>query len=305
MMKRFLIVFTFLSCLYSANAQQQYVITQYMFNGLVVNPAYAGMHESWSFTLMARQQWSGIYGAPKTQTFTAHGPLTKNEESSAGLVLSNDTYGAISLRNIYASYAYRINFDRGRQHLSMGLQGGVTLFDVNLGKDDLIDPQDPALNQNYSSSFPNFGTGIYYNAPKFYAGFSVPFLINNRLNQTENNLSKQVKHYYLTGGGVIKLGHDVQYKPSFLIRYVDGLPTDIDVTTSFLFKDVIWVGATYRIKNSIDFILEIQFTNNLRLGYSYDMVTTELNSATRGSNEIVLNYRIKKESSRVYNPRRF
>ena len=304
-MRNYLISIAFLFCLSKSPAQQQYVMTQYMFNGLVLNPAYAGTHESWSFSLMARQQWNGIYGAPQTQTFSVHGPVSRGEESSAGLIVSNDKFGAISLCNVYAAYAYRINFDRGRQHLSMGLQGGFSLFNVDLERDDLIDPNDPALNQNYSSNIPNFGTGIFYNGPKFYAGFSIPFLVNNRLNQTENDLSRQVRHYYLTGGGVFSLSQEVKYKPSFLIRYVDGLPSDIDITTSFLFKDIIWTGVTYRLKNSVDFILEVQFTDNFRLGYSYDLVTTELNTATRGSNELVLNYRIRKQHASINHPRKF
>ena len=284
--------------------QQQYVISQYMFNGLVLNPAYAGTHESWSFTLMTRDQWRGIPGAPSTQTFTAHGAITRSNESSVGLIISNDTYGAIALNNLYGVYAYRMSFDRGRHHLSMGLQGGASLFNVDLSQDDLIDPDDPVLNNDFSSIMANFGTGIFYNGPKAYAGVSVPFLLNNRLNQSEDDLSRQVRHYYLTGGAILPLSHDVKYKPSFLIRYADGI-SDIDLTTSFLFKDVIWLGVTYRVKNSTDFILEIQFTDNLRFGYSYGLVTSELGQSTSGSHEIVLNYRIKKQHPRVNHPRRF
>ncbi|MEQ8626198.1 type IX secretion system membrane protein PorP/SprF [Ekhidna sp.] len=284
--------------------QQQYVISQYMFNGLVLNPAYAGTHESWSFTLMTRNQWRGIPGAPSTQTFTAHGSVTRNNESSAGLIVSSDAFGAISLSNIYGVYAYRMNFDRGRHHLSMGLQGGATLFNVDLSNANLIDPDDPVLNNDYSSTMANFGTGIFYNGPKLYAGLSVPFLLNNRLNQSEQDLSRQVRHYYLTGGGIFPIGHDVKYKPSFLLRYAGGL-ADIDINTSFLFRDVIWLGVTYRVKNSIDFILEIQFTDNLRFGYSYGLVTSELRQSTSGSHEVVLNYRIKRKHPRVNHPRRF
>ena len=284
--------------------QQQFVITQYMFNGLVLNPAYAGTHESWSFTVMNREQWSGIPGSPSTQTLTAHGGFTRNKESALGFILSNDAFGAINFTNVYAAYAYRINFGRSRHHLSMGLQGGVSLLNVDLSREDLIDPNDPVLNNDYNSRMPNFGTGIFYNGPKFYGGISVPFILNNRLNQSDQDLSRQVRHYYLTCGAILPLSHDIKYKPSFLVRYANGI-SDIDITTSFLFRDVIWLGVTYRVKNSVDFILELQFTDNFRFGYSYGLVTSELGQSTSGSHELVLNYRIKKQHPRVNHPRRF
>ncbi|WP_420315781.1 type IX secretion system membrane protein PorP/SprF [Ekhidna sp.] len=304
MSRKFLIAILIFFVAGHLNGQQQFVMTQYMFNGLVLNPAYAGTHESWSLTAMSRHQWSGIPGAPSTQTFTAHGAITGNNESSAGMILSNDQFGAISLNNLFGVYAYRMNFDRGRHHLSMGLQGGISLFNVDLSRDDLIDPDDPVLNNDFNSFMANFGTGIFYNGPKIYAGLSVPFILNNRLNQSEQDLSRQVRHYYLTGGGIFPISHDVKYKPSFLIRYTDGI-SDIDITTSFLFRDIIWFGVTYRVKNSIDFIFEIQFTDNLRFGYSYGLVTSELGQSTSGSHEIVLNYRMGRRHPRVNHPRRF
>ncbi|WP_370087142.1 type IX secretion system membrane protein PorP/SprF [Ekhidna sp.] len=304
MVRKFLFII-FLLIIVQSMAQQQYVISQYMFNGLVVNPAYAGIHESWSFTMMTRSQWSGIPGAPTTHTFSAHGPITRNKESSAGLIFVKDEFGAISFNNVFGVYTYRISFDRGQQHLSMGLQGGFSNFHVELSREDLIDPDDPALNSDYNSTFPNFGTGIYYSDKKFYAGLSVPFIVNNRLNQNEQDLSRQVRHYYLTGGGIFMLNHDIKYKPSFMVRYLDGAAPDIDITNSFLLKDIIWTGITYRWSNSIDFILEIQFTDNLRFGYSYGLITSELSQVSTGSHELVINYRIKKQHPKVNHPRRF
>lgn len=285
-------------------AQQQYIITQYMFNGLILNPAYAGSHESWSFTLMSRHQWAGIEGAPTTQSLAAHGPIN-NISSSMGLLLVNDQYGAIKLNNVYASYAYRVSFSKDR-HLSLGLQGGFSSFEVDLSRSHLIDHDDPAIFvDNTRSFFPNAGTGIYYSDPRLFVGFSVPFILNNRLNQSAQDLSRNSRHYYFNIGSTHKLNHSIKFKPSFLLRYVRGVPVDIDVNSSFVFNDVVWLGVTYRLGDSFDFIMEIQFTDNLRFGYSFDLTTSELSAVTSGSHEFVLNYRIKKKHHKVFHPRHF
>lgn len=301
-----LILFALISCNSELHAQQQYIMTQYMFNGLALNPAYAGSHESWSFTFMSRHQWTGIEGAPTTQSLALHGPFNKNDGASGGLLFVKDKFGAISFNNVYASYAYRISFDGGKQHLAMGLQGGFSTFNVDLSNAHLIDPDDPALNsENQSSFLPNFGAGIYFHGQKIYVGVSAPFIINNRLNQTENDLSKQERHYYLTAGSIITLNHNIKLKPSAFIRYVNQVPLDFDLTSSFIFNDIIWFGVTYRLKDSFDIILELQFTDNLRFGYSFDLITSELKAVASGSHEFVLNYRIKKKGHKVFHPRHF
>jgi type IX secretion system PorP/SprF family membrane protein len=289
----------------STFAQQQYVLTQYMFNNLVLNPAYAGSHETWSLTAMTRYQWVGIEGAPRTQTFTAHGPISADKNSSVGLMVINDTYGAIQLNNFYGAYSYRVSFSSDR-HLTLGVQGGASTFNVDLSNANLIDEDDPALNgDNMKSVLPNFGTGVYYHGRKFHAGFSIPYMHNNRLNQLESDLSRQKRHYYFMAGSDLELGPNLVYKPSFLVRYVSGVSPVVDLNSSVLVNDIIWLGLTYRIQNSFDFIFEIQFTDKLRFGYSYDHLSSELNQVTTGSHELVLNYRIKKNSGKVYHPRRF
>lgn len=283
--------------------QQQYIITQYMLNGFALNPAYAGSHQTWSFTLMSRYQWIGIEGAPKTQTFTAHGPIKGN--SSSGLLAVKDKFGAIELTNVYGTYSYKIPFDQNRKQLSLGFQAGVSYFNVDLSKSTLIDPDDPVLdNRSVSNYLPNFGLGIYYQSEKMYCGLSIPYLNNNRLNQVERNLRNNGKHYYLTMGGIIVLNQVIKYKPSFLVRYVSQIALDVDINSSFIFNDVIWLGATYRLNNSFNFLLELQVTNNFRIGYSYDLIRSELGAATSGSNEFVINYRIKRSNKDFY-PRYF
>ena len=222
---RFLIfLLTFIvqaTCCVEVQAQQQYIMTQYMFNGLALNPAYAGSHESWSLTVMSRYQWLGIEGAPTTQTLALHGPVNNVDHASGGLLVVKDKFGAIEIYNVYASLAYRISFDQGRQHFSMGLQGGFSTFNVDLSNAHLIDPDDPVFtNKNINSFLPNFGMGLYYHGQKIYAGISVPYLLKNRLSQVESDLSKQERHYYLTAGSILILNHNIKFKPSALMRYV-------------------------------------------------------------------------------------
>ncbi len=287
------------------NAQQHYIITQYMFNGLVLNPAYAGSHEAWSFTLMSRHQWSGIEDAPRTQSFSAHGPIDRYN-ISGGFLFVNDKFGAIELNNIYTTYAYRISSNGGKNHLSLGLQGGVSTFQVDLSNAYLINQSDPALYENNELSvFPNFGVGVYYSTKNVYAGLSIPYIVNNRLNQSSRDLSRQSRHYYFTAGSTHQLNHSVKFKPSLLVRYVDGVPIDVDLNSSLVFNEIIWLGVTYRWQDSFDFILELQVTDNLRFGYSFDLTTSELSAVTSGSHEFVINYRLKKNHHKVYHPRRF
>lgn len=289
-----------------AGAQQHFIMTQYMFNGLALNPAYAGSHESWSATMMSRHQWTGIEGAPTTQSFAIHGPINRVDKASAGLLFVKDKFGAIELNNVYFSYAYRISFDRGKKHLALGLQGGFSTFNVDLSKSHLIDPDDPVFsNRDMDTFLPNFGVGIYYHGKHMYAGISLPYFNKNRLNQVNSDLNKQIRHYYLTFGSIHTLNHNVKFKPSILIRYVNQVPVDFDLNTSLVFNDVIWVGVTYRLNDSFDFIFEIQFTDNLRFGYSYDLTTSELSAVSSGSHELVLNYRFKRKHHRVYHPRHF
>lgn len=292
--------------LMEVHAQQQYIMTQYMFNGLALNPAYAGSHESWSLTLMERNQWTGIEGAPTTQSLALHGPINRSKDGAIGLLLINDKFGAIELKNFYSSYAYRMSFNGGKQHLSMGLQAGFSTFNVDFSNAQLIDPDDPALTgENLNSFLPNFGAGIYYNGQRFYAGLSLPYFFKNRLSQNDQDLSKQIRHYYLTVGSLLDLSHDLKFRPSLLIRYLNNAPVSVDLNASLIFNDIIWFGITYRHQDSFAFLLELQFTDQFRFGYSFDLITSQLSTVTTGSHEFVLNYRFRRKKNHVFHPRHF
>jgi type IX secretion system PorP/SprF family membrane protein len=284
-------------------SQQQVMFTQYMFNGLAINPAYAGSHETISLTALAREQWTGIEGAPSTQTFSIHSPI-KKQRMSLGLLLLHDRIGVTDQTGVYGSYAYRIPIsDRGL--LSFGLQGGFSFYKANFSQ---ISPTDPVFaNGDVREIQPNIGFGLYYNTEKFFIGASAPQLIETQFdkNNTDSD-SKLLRHYFLTAGYVFELSPSLKLKPSGLIKYVDGAPLEIDLNANLLINEIIWVGFSWRSFDSVDLILQLQITDQLQFGYSYDIATTsDIRRVDGGSHEVTLNYRFSLSKGKVISPRYF
>lgn len=284
--------------------QQHTMYTQYMFNGLVLNPAYAGSHGDLSLTALAREQWSGLKGAPSTQTFAIHSPI-KNKKISLGMVLLRDQIGVSKEHSVYGSYAYRIAMEKGT--LSMGLQVGFTSYREDLN--DLLLLHRPAADfQDQKSSFlPNFGAGVFYSSEHFYAGFSVPRMLQNSIDQDNPvSIAKELRHYFLTGGYLFYLSKDLKLKPNFLLKVVEGAPIQFDLNVNLLIKDLIWVGLSHRFAADWNAIFELQMTRRLRLGYAYDFAsTTDLSAVQSGSHEFMLNYVFVKPEQRMKSPRFF
>lgn len=278
--------------------------TQYMFNGLALNPAYAGSHGELSLTALTREQWSGLEGAPSTQTFAIHSPI-KNKKISLGMVLLRDQIGVSKEHSVYGSYAYRIAMEKGT--LSMGLQVGFTSYREDLN--DLLLLHRPAADfQDQKSSFlPNFGAGLFYSSERFYAGFSVPRMLQNSIDQDNPvSVAKELRHYFLTGGYLFYLSKDLKLKPNFLLKVVTGAPIQLDLNANLLIKDLIWVGLSHRIGADWNAILELQMTRKFRLGYAYDFAsTTDLSAVQSGSHEFMLNYVFVKPEQRMKSPRFF
>ena len=284
-------------------AQQQVMFTQYMFNGLAINPAYAGSHESLSLTALAREQWTGIEGAPSTQTFSAHTPLNQGK-IGVGLMVLHDQLGVSEQTGVFGSYAYRISFSDNKT-LSMGLQAGFSHYDSRYSK---VSPTDPTFaNQDVSEIQPNFGFGLYYSTDRFYAGASVPQLSENIFdrNKRGSNLNL-VRHYFIMSGYVVDLNESLMLKPNLLVKMVEGAPVELDLNANLLIKKLIWLGVSWRSFDSVDALLQLQLTRQLQLGYAYDIATTtELNSINAGSHELMLNYRISLSKSKIITPRYF
>lgn len=283
-----------LTLMSKVEAQQRPVFSQYMFNTLAINPAYAGSQDQLRASAVLRNQWVNLEGAPQTQTLSAHTSLPR-KNIGLGMMLYRESIGVHSDLGLYLSYAYQIKFKRKRR-LAMGLQMGFNNLLSDFNELNSYDVNDPVI--GYFKNFnPNFGTGVYYSTPRFYAGVSVPYLINNKLiSSKEGMLGKEggeARYYFINSGYVFDAAPKVKIKPSVLVRFQEGAPLGADLNINFFLHDLINVGASWRTGDAVVFLTELYLNDNLSFGYSYDMITSSLHKYTRGSHELMLNYRIQ------------
>ena len=288
-------------------SQQAPVISQYMFNGLLLNPAYAGSKPFTSATLMVRKQWAGFEGAPSTQTASIHG-LLENKKVGLGMYVSNDHAGIINRTDLMGTYAYHIQL--GEAKLSFGLQGGFAYLKSTISDLKVYQPNDPVYSLNtVSNVLPNFGFGSYYYSEKFYAGFSIPEIVsydpNRSLSLEIQNVHHIVRHYYLTSGYVIIVNDQFKVKPSVLFKYVYGAPLQYDINANILLNNIIWLGASYRSGDAVVILAEYQLSKKLRMGYSFDLTLTELRNYSAGSHEIMIGYDFGYQVPKLKTPRYF
>jgi type IX secretion system PorP/SprF family membrane protein len=309
--KHLIILFIFIGSTILLNekgyAQQHPIFTQYMFNGLVLNPAYSGSHESMTLAASLRRQWTGIKGAPQTEVFTAHTPLGFTR-SAAGMVLTHDHVGVTNQYMVYGTYAYHIPVSTNAK-ISVGGQAGATYYNTNLTDLDIVtsnNAADPAFANNTSRFLPNIGMGIYYYSKTTYAGLSLPTVIDNKwYNKDPLIKARQERHYFLTAGHVFDLSPSLKLKPNVLLKWVEHGPFQYDVNANLLIQEVLWVGVSYRMKDSVDGILEWIINDQMRLGYSYGYPTSAISSYQYGTHEIVLNFSLKQNKNIVFSPRYF
>ncbi|MGV8879793.1 MAG: type IX secretion system membrane protein PorP/SprF [Sphingobacteriaceae bacterium] len=306
------LIITFMA-MYGVNkalAQQDAMYSQYMFNSLAINPAYAGSRNVLSATALFRSQWTGIAGAPKTGTFTIDAPIDE-KRIGLGLQVFSDKLGITSTTGAVASYAYRIRMEKGT--LSFGLQVSGSQYKANYAS-VVLDPEnagnDPAFSTNANKFLLNFGTGIYYNSDRFYIGLSAPELLTNKLHnnitELENDpVAKQAIHLFFAAGYVFPLSDEFKLKPSVLFKGVKGAPLEGDFNATLWIKDVIAVGAQYRTNADVSGLLELQLSPQIRLGYAYDHSITPLRNYNSGGHEIMLRYEFGFEGIKILSPRYF
>ena len=293
-------------------AQQDILLSQYMFNPLLLNPAYAGSKDYMMATLLYRKQWVSFKGAPETEVATLHGPWGL-KSLGWGVTVSNDHIGVTNRTSAYFSLAYHLKLNNSLK-LGMGINAGGDFYSYNNGDLKFWDTEDPDFAGNKSGFQPNIGAGLYlYNNDKFYIGLSVPTIIS--YSPTENLSAStitsgdlvphQVRHYYATAGVVIPFSDDVIMKPSVLVKYVANTPVETDFNLNFLFANLIWVGGSYRTGDSFVALLEIQLSKQWRLGYSYDFTTTDVKNYSSGSHEIMLGYDFGYDIMKMKTPRYF
>jgi len=319
-------------------AQQEPLFTNYTFNSLVFNPAYAGTTEYLTATLIHRSQWLGLNaglggedsGAPRSQSFTLHSPA--NERVGLGMHLTRDAIGATRTNNLNFVYAYRIPFKQGT--LSVGVQAGATHWRANWRELDFKDPQalDPAFEGEILSNWvPNIGAGFYYYHDYFYVGLSAPRLMRFTLLPRRDfvddftALAHLYPHFYFTAGGIFRYGPELIIKPTLLMRRTGvfenwvvsksqhvSTPTGVDLGVSAFVLETLWLGINYRTAfergsstDSIDLWGALYLDNGLRVGLGYDFLLSELQNYSYGSLELMLTYDFNYNISNIDNPRYF
>jgi len=284
-------------------AQQDAQFTQYMYNTININPAYAGSRGALSMFALYRTQWVGLDGAPVTSTVSMNTPLN---ESNLGLGISliNDKIGPTTENTISADLSYTIPTS-DTWNLSFGIKATANLFDLDATKLNPAQAADPSL-QNYSTFSPNIGAGLYWHSDKAYIGFSIPnFIQTNRYDDNEVAIFKERISYYLIGGLVFDLSDTVKFKPAILTKMIEGAPLQVDASANFMFFDKLMLGASYRWSAALSAMVGFQVSDGLYVGYGYDKETTNLDNYNSGSHEIFLRYELFKNNNKITTPRFF
>lgn len=286
-----------------ARAQQDPMYSQYMFNTLAFNPAYAGSANVFTAMALSRHQWVGFKGAPATQTLSLHSPLPGNKLALGGNVI-HDVAGPAKQNSVFLSAAYRIRTGEDTR-LAFGLSGGFNLFQADLASLGTVEVE--PHNANISGKLlPNFGFGMYWHAPRYYVGISAPKLLENTIGEDGRVATgREFRHYFLMAGYVMDLGRDLKFKPALMARVVEGAPLSMDVNANFLLRERIWFGAMYRLGNALGVMAQYQINEQLRVGYAFDMTTTTLGAYNAGTHELMLGYDLKYTKGRTISPRYF
>ncbi len=285
-----------------AFAQQDPQFTQYMYNTLSVNPAYAGSRGHLTALLMHRSQWVGVNGAPTTQVLAVDGPMGNNV--GLGLVLSHDGLGPSSEVFVDANFSYTVKLDDTGKKLSFGLKGGGRLFNVDFTK-GLVENPDVAFQNNIENKFfPTIGAGVYYHTASSYLGLAVPnFFSEDHYDGQEQEIASERLHYFLIGGKIIDLTPDIKFKPAFFVKWVPGAPVIADISANAMLMETFTAGLAYRWDDSFSALLGLQISPDLSVGYAYDLTTSDLRSYTSGTHEVFLRYEFKTVEKRIKSPR--
>ena len=291
-------------------AQQTPMYTHYMYNTLVVNPAYAGSRDALTATALHRSQWVGLDGAPNTQTISVHSPII-SKNIGVGMSLMNDRIGPSNNTSINAHFAYRIKLNQ-KSKLALGVMGGADIYQANIDNLNVDQEGDPVFQNNINGrATPSFGFGMYYSRDRFYAGVSVPNLVENSLSEINEDgnimIAAQQRHYFLIAGALFNLSPSIAFKPTTLVKLTVAAPVQLGVTTTFILMKKLHLGAMYRTGDAFGALVGLTISDQFYLGYSYDkshgLNTFRYNS---GSHEIALRYDfIFSSKKQIHTPRHF
>lgn len=293
-------------------AQQDPLLTQYMFNQNTINPAYAGSKDAVSANMIFRRQWVGIEGAPQTESFSIHSPLP-NHALGLGLSALKDEYGPVESKVISLDLAYKFRLSSYRAAhpttLALGIKGGLNLASIQLTGLENVQTNDPLFATDIQNEpLPIVGFGAYAYASNYYLGFAIPqFLQHDHVNDVDQHVSLTELHYYFHGGMLFDLNPRLMFKPTAMVRASGGAPVVFDVTTNFIFNEILWVGAFYRYNNAVGAIFQVQVVKDLRIGYAYDHSLTDIAQYSSGSHEFMIAYdfSLSRRNKIIYSPRWF
>jgi len=323
--KKYLVITVLASIALKADAQQTIQLSQYMFNGLALNPAYAGYKGDWTLNASSRIQWVGINDAPQTETLSADGLLNSNDQNvGVGVIATVDKLGPESNSSFYANYAYRLQLDNlDTRRLCFGIGVGFSDYSLDGSKLVAIDEGDTYIPAGTESKItPDFRFGAYYYSPNFYAGASVFNLASGAFNSLTDNpeIIKPVPTLYVTAGGLVPLSPDIDLKPSAMIEEDFKGPTNLDLTTYLAFSRRFWIGGSYRFgitawnsnlqsnlneEDAAAAIVQFYVSDNVRIGYAYDFTTSKLASYQNGTHEVSVSITLPGKKERVVSPRYF
>jgi len=294
-MKQF---FTFIilwgATILSAQSDVQY--SQFIFNKLAFNPAYAGSKEAMTLAAIYRHQWQGIEDAPRTLNVQVHSPFAKNR-NGLGLAITADKIGHTKTSYADLSYAYRIPFNKGASTFSIGLMARFENTRFDIANINIIDQGDNFVPfDDGNKNTVNFGVGTYYSARNFYVGLSIPTILRNNLYSDNFIGTRSISRF---------LAENILFKPAMMISYAPNAPFEIDINASFLLMESIWLGVSYRLEDSIDGVVQYQFSKQFKAGLAIDFILSELNDYTAGSFELMVEYLFSYEKEGINNIRFF
>ena len=305
-MKLFFKTILALLLLFSINsyAQQDPQYTQYMYNTMSINPAYAGSKDYLSLTALARSQWVGISGAPETQTLSFHTPINYSG-LGIGMNIINDKLGPSQEMYLDANLSFTIRTSE-KGNLAFGLRLGGRLLNLDWTKGKYQNPNDIIFNRNINNKFlPSLGAGLYYHTENGYLGLSVPnFLRTEHYNDFLESTAVERLHYFLIAGYVFNLSENIKFKPAAIAKIVSGTPLSVDLSANFLFNERFALGLAYRWGDSVSALLGFQISETLNIGYAYDLTTSNYRNYNSGTHEVMLTFDILK-APKLKSPRFF
>lgn len=303
-MKAKILLFGMLLTGWMSLAQQDAQYTQYMYNTININPAYAGSRGVMSFFGLHRTQWVGLDGAPVTNAFSMNTPI-QYTNLGVGLSFVNDRIGPTNENTISADVSYSIKTSETYK-LSFGIKATGNLFNLDVSRLTYQNPNDPLL-QNLNNNFSmNMGAGAYFHSDKSYIGLSVPnFFETKRYNDNDVAVYKERMNFYVIGGYVLDITPDLKFKPAFLTKVVEGAPLQFDLSGNFLIYEKLTLGAAWRWGAAMSAQVGFQITDGFFAGYGYDLETTRLSNYNSGSHEIFLRFELFNRDERIVSPRFF